>query len=65
MLATLLALLAPAPAWAQGPDDDLRRLAQDYARDPNLTAPLTFGMRIDDADWTIAADRCQPGSPRL
>lgn len=55
MLATLLALLAAAPASAQRPDDELRRLAQDYARDPSLTRPITFGVRIDDADWTIAA----------
>jgi mannose-6-phosphate isomerase-like protein (cupin superfamily) len=55
MLATLLALLAAAPAAAQRPDEELRRLAEDYARDPSLTQPITFGMRIDDADWIIAA----------
>ena len=55
MLATFFAFLTASPVAAQTPEDELRRLAEDYARDPSLNLAITFGIRIDDDDWTIAA----------
>ena len=52
---TLLALLAMMPAQGQSLEDELRRLARDYADDPSLTQFVTFGIRVDDEIWTIAA----------
>lgn len=51
----LLALFIAAPVGGHSPGTDLRRLAADYAVDPALTRPVTFGLRIDGADWTVAA----------
>lgn len=53
--AVLLALFIAAPVVGQSPEADLRRLAEDYARDPALTRPVTFGVRVGDATWTVAA----------
>lgn len=53
--AALLVFLHAASLLAQTPDDELRRLAEDYARDPSLSFAVTFGVRVDDEAWTITA----------
>ena len=55
LLSCLLALGAVLPALSQTHEDEIRRLALDYASDPNLTLPSTFGIRVDDETWTIVA----------
>lgn len=53
---TLIALLAGIPAQSQTTvEDEIRRLAQDYASDPSLVRSVTFGIRVEDESWTIAA----------
>lgn len=51
----LLALFIAAPVGGHSPEADLHRLAEDYASDPALTRAVTFGVRIDGADWTVTA----------
>ncbi|HEX7012023.1 MAG TPA: cupin domain-containing protein [Steroidobacteraceae bacterium] len=55
VLATLFIVLGAAPALARTAEDELRRLAEDYARDPSLDRAVTFGIRIDEQMWTIVA----------
>ena len=47
-------LLTPAIATAMdSPGEALRRLAADYAEDPALKQPITFGIRIGADEWTV------------
>jgi mannose-6-phosphate isomerase-like protein (cupin superfamily) len=57
------ALLAAPPATARTPEQDLRRLAVDYERDQSLTRAVTFGVRIDGADWTVSAIPAEGARP--
>lgn len=50
----LLALFVAAPLGQQDTRAALERLADTYSHDPALI-PVTFGVRIDDADWTVTA----------
>lgn len=52
----LLALFVAAPLGQQDTRADLERLADHYRQDPALI-PVTFGVRIDDSDWTVTATR--------
>lgn len=61
--AALLALFVAAPVGGQSPRSDLERMAEDYAADPALVRPLTFGVRIDDGSWTVSADPANDGEP--
>jgi mannose-6-phosphate isomerase-like protein (cupin superfamily) len=51
----LFALGAAQLVLAQAPEDLIKQLAEDYANDPALTQPVTFGIRVDDETWTIVA----------
>lgn len=57
--AVLLALFIAAPVGGQSPEADLKRLAADYADDPALTRPVTFGVRVGEDAWTVSA---KPGT---
>lgn len=53
--AVLLALFIAAPVGDQSPEADLQRLAADYATNPALTRPVTFGVRVSGDSWTVSA----------
>src|SRR5690606_26031244 len=61
--ALLLALFIAAPVGGQSPRSDLERMAEDYAADPALVRPVTFGIRIDDGSWTVSAVPAKDGQP--
>ncbi|MGE3249561.1 MAG: cupin domain-containing protein [Hyphomonadaceae bacterium] len=42
------------PAQTSGPAAAIERFAADYARDPHLTSPVTFGVEVDGQWWTVA-----------
>ncbi|HZD52944.1 MAG TPA: cupin domain-containing protein [Woeseiaceae bacterium] len=54
LLAVTLIMLAFS-ARAETAREALERLAGDYARDPSLMYPVTFGVRIGADDWTVSA----------
>jgi hypothetical protein len=61
--AVLLALFIAAPVGGHSPEAELQRLADDYAADPALTQAVTFGVRLGEAAWTVAAQPATPDEP--
>ena len=59
----LLALFIAAPVGGKSFRADLERLAADYAADPALLQPVTFGVRVDDEAWTVSARPAADGKP--
>jgi mannose-6-phosphate isomerase-like protein (cupin superfamily) len=57
-----IAAQAQAPAPAAYVEAELRRLAEDYARDPQLI-DVTFGVEVDGNAWTVDATPGANGAP--
>lgn len=55
LLVAVLLLVPAIAAATDSPPEMLRRLAADYAEDPALKQPVTFGIRIGADAWTVTA----------